>query len=220
VMPSVTLPCIYSLFAGAAPDWHGVDSNLWKQPLNPTPMLFELVKASGGKSLSVHNWEELRDLSRPGALESSIFIRMDQDNQSAADFEVARAAIDWLAAKHFDLSFIYLGAVDEVGHLYGWMSPAYLEAVAAADQAIGSVLNTLPEGCHVIVTADHGGHDRGHGYDVPEDTTIPLILYGPAFAAGETLLEDARILDIAPTAAHLLGIPHQSHWQGRSLVSG
>ena len=218
VMPSVTLPCIFSLFAGAAPEWHGVDTNLWKEPSNSTPMLFELVYAYGGKVMVVYNWEELRDLSHPGALELAIFIRMNPDAQSESDFEVARSAVNGLKLKTFDLAFIYLGGVDEVGHLHGWMSPAYLEAVKAADAAIGQVLKALPDDTHVIVTADHGGHDRAHGYDMPEDMTIPLILHGPAFASGGNLDGSARILDIAPTVAHLLDIPHQAHWQGKSLV--
>jgi predicted AlkP superfamily pyrophosphatase or phosphodiesterase len=217
IMPSVTLPCIFSLFAGAPPAWHGVDSNLWKEPVNPTPMLFEIVHASGGRTLSVYNWEQLRDLAHPGVLDGAIFIRMEQDNQSQGDFEVARVAVEWLGTKPIDLSFVYLGAVDEVGHVHGWMSPAYLQAVAAVDQAIGKVIEALPADTYVIVTADHGGHERAHGYDMPEDMTIPLILVGPRFPAGTALPGEVSILDIAPTVADILGLPRQAHWQGKSL---
>ena len=34
-------------------------------------------------------------------------------------------------------------------------------------------------------TADHGGHDRTHGTDSPEDMTIPFIIKGKDFKAGE-----------------------------------
>ena len=34
-------------------------------------------------------------------------------------------------------------------------------------------------------TADHGGHDRTHGTGSPEDMTIPFIIKGKNFKAGE-----------------------------------
>ena len=36
----------------------------------------------------------------------------------------------------------------------------------------------------VILTADHGGHDRIHGTELPEDMTIPVLMQGPDFAPG------------------------------------
>ena len=51
-------------------------------------------------------------------------------------------------------------------------------------------------------TADHGGHDRTHGTDSPEDMTIPFIINGKDFKAGEKL-ENVSIKDIAPTVAKL-----------------
>ena len=34
------------------------------------------------------------------------------------------------------------------------------------------------------MTADHGGHNRNHGDDVPEDMTIPVVLKGKRFPSG------------------------------------
>lgn len=66
-------------------------------------------------------------------------------------------------------------------------------------------------------TADHGGHDRTHGTDSPEDMTIPFIIKGKDFKAGEKL-ENVSIKDIAPTAAKLLDIVPDQAWEGKSLV--
>ena len=46
------------------------------------------------------------------------------------------------------------------------------------------------------MTADHGGHNRNHGDDVPEDMTIPVVLKGKRFPSG-TELEAVPIKDIA-----------------------
>ena len=69
----------------------------------------------------------------------------------------------------------------------------------------------------IIVTADHGGHDRMHGTEMEEDMTIPMFYRGPAFEKGKQL-ENISLLDIAPTIADLLGAMPSPEWEGRSLV--
>jgi arylsulfatase A-like enzyme len=69
----------------------------------------------------------------------------------------------------------------------------------------------------VIITADHGGHDRSHGSEMDEDMTIPLFFYGPEFEAAKEL-EDVSILDITPTVAAIMGIRPEPEWEGKSLA--
>ena len=69
----------------------------------------------------------------------------------------------------------------------------------------------------IIVTADHGGHDRAHGSDMYEDMTIPMFFYGPQFAPGREF-SGGSILDIAPTIADIIGVAPAREWEGKSLV--
>jgi phosphopentomutase len=69
----------------------------------------------------------------------------------------------------------------------------------------------------VFITADHGGHDRTHGTEMPEDMTISMIAIGPDFAPGSSL-DGANIKDIAPTVAKLLGVEPDEDWEGKSLL--
>ena len=69
----------------------------------------------------------------------------------------------------------------------------------------------------MIVTADHGGHDRHHGTDLDEDMIIPAFFYGKEFEHGR-ILNDLSILDIAPTIADIMGILPDEEWEGRSLT--
>jgi choline-sulfatase len=65
----------------------------------------------------------------------------------------------------------------------------------------------------VIVTADHGEalgeHDEtGHGFFAYETTLhVPLVLRGPRLPAGATVAGTVRLVDLAPTALAILGLP-------------
>ena len=81
----------------------------------------------------------------------------------------------------------------------------------------------ISEDYSIIVLADHGGHDRDHGTDMPEDMTIPVLLNGPAFDPEQPVHGSAdgghiSILDIAPTIAKLLDVPPVREWEGVSLI--
>ncbi|MEN6480529.1 MAG: alkaline phosphatase family protein [Anaerolineales bacterium] len=215
VMPSVTLPCHMSLFHSVDPGRHGVVTNTWTPQVRPVPGLFDVARLWGLKAAAFYNWEELRDLWRPGAVEVSYYWR---DNKTTAgDVQVARAAAECLSAGEYDLAFVYLGHTDEAGHHDGWLSPTYAEAVRNADACIGQVLAALGEDWTAVVVADHGGHERSHGTDLPEDMTIPLIMAGRGIRH-EQLNGDAQIIDVAPTVAKLVGLGIPEEWEGHVLL--
>jgi len=68
-----------------------------------------------------------------------------------------------------------------------------------------------------IITTDHGGHGRDHGSDCDEDMTIPIFAFGGPFEGGR-VLENASILDIAPTVAELLSVDPDTDWEGKSFI--
>ena len=113
--------------------------------------------------------------------------------------------------------FLYLGETDELGgHDNGWMSDIYLQVVNNAIACTERLYESLPEGYTLILTADHGGHGRGHGSDMPEDMTIPILCTGPRFEKGLEL-PGGSIKDIAVTIADLLEVSHAKEWEGTAL---
>ena len=96
------------------------------------------------------------------------------------------------------------------------MSEQYMKSVSKAWDCIEKLHKSLPEDYTLIVTADHGGHDRSHGTDLPEDMTIPVCFCGPAFTPGAKL-ENVSIKDIPTTIAKLLEVPRVKEWEGRQL---
>ncbi|MDW8215961.1 MAG: alkaline phosphatase family protein, partial [Roseiflexaceae bacterium] len=130
---------------------------------------------------------------------------------------VAEEAARTIAREPFDFVFVYFGTVDTAGHAYGWMSPEYLAQLERVDRQLAKVLDALPDGAAFIIQSDHGGHDRTHGTDAPEDMTIPWIAVGPKIKAGYAIQSPVSLLDTAPTLARLLGVKAHAQWEGQAV---
>ena len=167
--------------------------------------LIDHAKQHNKRCSAIYNWEPLRDLSRPETLEF-VWYR-NSTYTHAGDDEVTNVAIDHVLRDKPDFAFVYLGTVDSAGHYYGWMSEGYLRQAERDDHNLGRLLAALPDTAHVLVHADHGGHERNHGMDIPEDMTIPWIITGPRIRAGHQIQQRVSLLDTAPTLANLLEIP-------------
>lgn len=217
VMPSVTLPCHMSLFHSVEPSRHGTTTNLYAPQVRPVRGLCEVLANAGKKNAFFYNWEELRDLSRPGSMQFSYFCKGSSMGYDKANNMVTKAAIEYLTDHDTDFAFLYLGYVDEAGHRCGWMSDAYMDAIHNSWDNIEKVLEVLPDDYTVFITADHGGHDRIHGTELKEDMTIPLIIKGKDFGPDHSI-DGASIMDIAPTVAALLNVAPDSDWEGKSLL--
>lgn len=219
VYPSVTLPCHTSLFLSVDPDRHGITTNFWMPQVRPIDGICEIANRAGMKCAMFYNWQELRDLCRPGTLHYAHFHQQNTDMKTEWQNEVEMTvdAIRYIQKESPDFVFVYLGAVDEIGHHYGWMGKEYMQTVSHASECIRLLRDALPEEYQLIVTADHGGHGQSHGTEMPEDMMIPLICHGTAFEKGRQL-EKASIKDIAPTIAALLQLQPAAEWTGHSLV--
>lgn len=217
VMPSVTLPCHMSLFHSVDPSRHGTTTNTYAPQVRSVKGLCEVLLENKKKSAFFYNWEELRDLSRPNSLTFSYFCKGRDIGYDKANDIVSAAAAEYLNKNYVDFAFLYLGYTDSAGHNNGWMSDEYMEAIKNSWRNIKMVMSSLPEDYTVIITADHGGHDRTHGTDLPEDMTIPIIINGENFEAGK-VLKNANIKDIAPTVTELIGAEPDDEWEGKSIL--
>lgn len=215
VMPSVTLPCHMSLFHGVTAERHGILTNTYVPQVRPVKGLCEVLRAAKKKNAFFYNWEELRDLSRPDSLAHACFVSGHVYGYEEANARVTDACIEYIQKDQPDFAFLYLGWTDAAGHGKGWMSEDYMASLYASVSCMEKVISTLPEDYTVIITADHGGHNRSHGSDLPEDMTIPVIFYHKNFE--EKTLTDVNIIDIAPTITALEGVEADEDWEGKVL---
>jgi phosphopentomutase len=135
-----------------------------------------------------------------------------------SDQKVVEAALPYIS--ELDFTFLYLGSVDEVGHLEGWMSPAYLRQVEHIDALLSRIVEGLPSDTTLLLMSDHGGHLRMHGTQDPADMTVPFMAYGPGVARGRAIDEPMSLLELAPTVAAMLGVGLEPAWEGRVLKFG
>jgi predicted AlkP superfamily pyrophosphatase or phosphodiesterase len=217
VYPSVTLPCHMSLFHSVDPDRHGTTTNTHMPQVRPISGLFDALAQSRKKCAMFYDWEQLRDLGRPGSLARSVFYALGDYGSQKADDMLTDRAVECLKQENMDFLFLYLGAPDVFGHDHGWMSEPYMEGLESAWKNIGRVLDAVSEEDVVIVTADHGGHGRSHGTQMPEDMTIPFFITGSGVEAGKELAQ-MNIKDIAPTVLKLFHIDAPREWEGSALV--
>lgn len=220
VMPSVTLPCHTSMLRGVDVPRHGITTNTFIPLARPVPSLLDVAAAQGKRCGFFYNWEPLRDLAAPGSLAVSLCYA--DAFAPAGDREVARLACEYISKLDLDVMFVYFGHPDEAGHAHGWMTQPYLDAIENADACLGEVIDALKnlgrwEETVTLVLSDHGGHERTHGTDSPEDMTIPWILHGPGVKKGATVDAPVFLYDTPTTLARLLGLTPDRYWEGRAI---
>lgn len=216
VRPSATLPAHSSMLTGLCPSKHGVDWNDYipQNGIAQGADLFDLTHAAGMENYMFVGKEKLQQVTDASNLDRFVYIN-DRDKvvmqTLLADFP-----------QDFGVLFIHFATTDDMGHVYGWLSPEQLSVVFRADEAIGELLSTLDarglrDETLLIVTSDHGGHNMTHGSSSPEDMTIPWIVSGPNVQAGE-LMTSIHITDTAATVAYALGLSIPSEWDGLPVL--
>ena len=216
VFPSSTLPCHMSMFHSVPPERHGILSNTYVPMVRPVSGLFEQIKLMGGVSDMYYGWEPLRDIGQPKSLTRSAYICARGEDDT--DNKLTEIALNRLRSDKPDFIFLYLVETDEKGgHDDGWMSDSYLHYVNVAIENVKKVYELAHEDYTIIITADHGGHDRLHGTQMKEDMTIPTFFIGKHFEPGKQLT-GVSILDLAPTIAAIMGVPKAPEWEGSVLA--
>jgi predicted AlkP superfamily pyrophosphatase or phosphodiesterase len=213
IMPSITLPCHMSIFHSVPPTRHGVTTNIWTPMARPLPGLIDYANGHGRRCASIYSWEPLRNVSQPESLVFSFYRKHDGSGVSS-DERVIQAAMGFISADHPDFVFVYFDGPDLAGHRFGWMSEGYLEELRHSDQLFGQFLETLSHDDYLLLQADHGGHDRTHGTDLPEDMTIPWVIAGPNIRQGVVIQQAVSLLDTAPTLTRLLQLEPYREWEG------
>jgi hypothetical protein len=150
--------------------------------------VFNVVHDAGGSPALFASKTKfsLWERSWPDAVETDLILENNRP--------LVRAFVTDLTSQTRSFRFLHLSAPDVTGHDRGFMSPAYLDAVAATDRLVGRVMKaiaatpTLAGHTAVILTADHGGNGASHRTpDKLANYRIPFVVWGPGVASGADL---------------------------------
>jgi choline-sulfatase len=237
----LTLPAHASLMTGELPRRHGVHDN--GQVLAPeATTLAEALTAAGYDTAAFVSGYPLRAVF---GLDQGFALYDDRipvaggvwGKRPAAD--TAAAARAWLEARPAKGARPWFAFV----HFYDAHDPydppakfrrpgargAYLGEVAAVDAELPALFAAAraaaPGGLLTVLAADHGESlgehgEATHGFFLYESTVrVPLVVHFPGRLAPRESSQPARLIDVAPTALDLLGLPPLPAADGASLTA-
>jgi hypothetical protein len=174
--PPITAVSTASLLTGSTPDVHGVDQRGIRK--TDTETLFDVAVSAGMRILAVEG-ESLAFGLRGAEPQLSA----DFDGNGSTDDNVLANALEVLSTDDWDILFVHFHGVDDAGHTYGPGAPEERSAIHTEDDAVGRIVESLPQGTLVIIFADHGMHQveeegrlGNHGHLVDRDMFIPIFL--------------------------------------------
>jgi hypothetical protein len=209
---SLTLPSHSSMLSGYDMERHGVDWNVPdpERGYIKVPTIFAVAHKAGLRTIMIMGKGKFLTLQLPESLDEVHEVGGDEAGITDQAIFVARK-------RNFDLMFIHFPNPDLTGHMFGWMSNEYLTRVAAVDVLFGKLLEALPADTTLIVTADHGGHDLGHGADIDVDRHIPWMMKGPGIRKKLAFSRRVETMDTAATALRVLGLSLDPAAQGKVI---
>ena len=218
-----------TMFMGAGTELHG-----YTQWYSRTPELPSRVVNDHGIFPTINSiLREQRPDAEIGAIYEWETIKYLVDSlalnyfEQAADWEQNPSHLADLAAKYITekkpvLFTIVFNQPDHVGHADGWGTDEYHQVVRQYDSEVAKILQAIRdagiwETSTVIVTADHGGIDKGHGKITPAEYETPFVIAGKGIRQGGEFSESMMQYDIASTIAALLGLEQPQVWTGRPM---
>jgi len=236
IFPSKTLPAHTSMLTGLGPAKHHVLWNNFEPEKGKVlaPTVFTIARKADpklgtamfpGKMKFHHLWQDGSldhfDFKGPQT-ESPTLGGVEIETSVSPAQTVAGSAAAYIVAKKPNLCFIHFPDPDTAGHKSGWGSPEQKEAFKVSDQALSQIvraLNTagIADSSVIIVSADHGGHDKTHGLDIPDDMEIPWLAWGRGVKKGFAITDAVSTYDTTATALWLLGVPIPAELDGRPV---
>jgi Flp pilus assembly protein TadD len=154
------------------------------------------------------------------------------------------AATELMETEAWDLAAVYYVGIDHFSHRFmryhagknapaGDADPSLLSGVVENgyryhDLMLGRLLALAGPDCAVMLLSDHGFHSDNLLPDyIPAEAAGPAVehrsfgifcMAGPGVRTGEKIY-GASVLDVTPTALHLLGLPAGMDMDGRVLVN-
>ena len=168
--PPKTLISHTAMLTGLGPDKSGRLDSQW-QPGEPTiecKTIFNSAKQNGFQTGFYYSKQRLGYLVN----EAVDVYRWSRDDA----IDLAEAFVG-KPGRHF--VFLHVSGLDFVGPEHGWLSPEYMQELSYIDEYLTPFIQLVKaqKNYLIIITSDHGGHDKIHGSQHPEDFRLPFVIH-------------------------------------------
>jgi predicted AlkP superfamily pyrophosphatase or phosphodiesterase len=230
VLPSSSAVNWASMFMGAGPELHGYTEWGSKTPELPSrvtgknnifPTIFQLLreKEPHAETGCIYDWDGIKYLV------DTLSLRY---HEQSPDYKVApeglcNMAVRYITEKKPVLAAIIFDEPDHTGHQDGHDTPGYYATLTRLDGYIGKIIEAVKKaGMYdetiFIVTADHGGINKGHGGKTMLEMETPFIVSGKNIKKGVVFDESMMQFDVASTIAYIFDLPQPQVWIGRPVT--
>lgn len=231
VLPSSSAVNWATMFNGSCPELHGYTEWNSRKPEIPSvelnnhgifPSIFSLLREARPDVVTgcLAEWDGIKHVVDSMAIDN-FELAKDWEKQSEQLCEMAER---FILEKKPTLLAVCWDQLDHTGHADGHDTPEYYKTLARLDIQIGRLVQALKDaGIYddtiIIVTADHGGINKGHGGKTLAELETPFIICGKRIKQGGIIDEPMMQYDTAATIAHIFGLTPPRCWVGRPTLS-
>lgn len=219
-----------SMFMGAGPELHGYTEWGSRTPELPSrevnqhgifPTMFQLLRDADPKAEigCLYEWDGIKYLVDTLSLSY---------HKQAPDYNkyptvLCEMAVSYIKDKQPNLLAVCFDNPDHVGHADGHDTPGYYKKLEELDGYIGQIIKATEEAGMLdetifIITADHGGINKGHGGKTMNEMQTPFIISGKNIRKGGKITDSMMQFDVASTVAAVFGLKQPQVWIGRPMM--
>ncbi|WP_106831619.1 alkaline phosphatase [Parabacteroides pacaensis] len=229
VLPSSSAVNWASMFMGAGPELHGYTEWGSKTPELPSrivshygifPTVFGLLRDANPKAEigCMYEWDGISYLVDKSALNYDKHVTEVKDNPAAT----AKLAADYIKSSKPNLLAVIFDEPDHVGHTAGHDTPEYYTKLKELDNYIAQIKKAVEDAGILdetifILTADHGGINKGHGGKTMREMQTPFIMCGKNIKKGYVIEDSMMQFDVASTLAYIFKLDQPQVWIGRPM---
>jgi len=231
VLPSSSAVNWASMFNGSCPELHGYTQWNSQTPEIPSvelnnhgifPTIFSVLREARPNVVTgcLAEWDGIKHVVDSMAIDNfSVAAEWKQQSE-----QLCEMAEQFIREKKPTLLAVCWDQLDHTGHAVGHDTPDYYTTLTRLDGQIGRLVQALKDaGIYddtiIIITADHGGKDKGHGGKTLAEMVTPFIICGKHIRKGGEIVEPMMQYDTAATIAHIFGLTTPRSWIGRPPIS-
>ena len=229
VLPSASAINWASMFNGAPTEMHGYTQWNSRRPEIPSmvenerqkfPTIFSILREQYPDVVTgcIAEWDGIKHVVDSAAIDFYDVVD-EKDNE-----HLTRLAESYIKERKPTLLAVCYDQLDHIGHQDGHDTPAYYKVLEHLDRQVGRIIQALKDaGIYddtiVMMTADHGGINKGHGGQTLEELEIPFIVCGKGIKTQGEISDVMMQYDTAATIAEVFRLKRPQAWRGDPIYS-